>query len=115
MTEHVNKKNNNKIFTDRMEPIKKVKWKADIELNEKGIKQAEETRNSLKKWRNRFNFMFAIKESGTNCRDYKSRTESKFFTILNPHQDMPPNTLLLLWVCVLKSHSRTLYNFTIKF
>ena len=36
--------------------------------------------------------------------------EVKLFTIINPHQDMPPNTLLLLWVCVLKSHSRTLYN-----
>lgn len=31
-----------------MEPIKKVQGKADIELNEKGIKQAEETRDSLK-------------------------------------------------------------------
>lgn len=31
-----------------MEPIKKVQGKADIELNEKGIKQAEETRDSLR-------------------------------------------------------------------
>ena len=31
-----------------MEPIKKVQGKADIELNEKGIQQAEETRDSLK-------------------------------------------------------------------
>ena len=35
---------------------------------------------------------------------------SKLFTIINPHQVLPPNTLLLLWVCVLKSHSRILYN-----
>ena len=28
--------------------LKKVQGKADIELNEKGVKQAEETRDSLK-------------------------------------------------------------------
>ena len=32
----------------QMEPIKKVQGKADVELNEKGVKQAEETRDSLK-------------------------------------------------------------------
>ena len=43
-----------------MEFIKKVQGKADIELNEKGIQQAEETRDFLKNEKNRFNSMFSF-------------------------------------------------------
>lgn len=44
----------------------KVQGRADIELNEKGIQQAEETRKALKEERID---LFSIKKSKANCRN----------------------------------------------